>query len=400
VKNPFAKAKTSKTFALTKINVILGRAQAAALLLTGGEAIFHAFDQIQYLNSFWFYSAVILFSATVIGVQVSQWIFNAGGTWFLIHAVVIVVMLLSWRLQVFDPALLPEKYEPWIWWTLGMAGLSAVLSFEIILAVSYVVGLPILWALLRLSEWGGTAPWTVAWQEAAYTFLVSGTFGAVILLLRSQASNADLASELSAKASGDQARVDAVERERYRIDSLMHDKVFTTLILASQAKSPEDENTVAGLAQEAIQAINLAGREGKPEQTPLSVSSYFLSLKESISQAFSGVKVVLASGSDFEVPVEVAAAVTDATIQAVQNSVQHAGPASIERSVRLKAHHDGFKIVIVDLGKGFRVSRVAKDRLGVRLSIISKVEKVGGRVFIDSRIGEGTNVIIEWQRDA
>jgi two-component sensor histidine kinase len=240
----------------------------------------------------------------------------------------------------------------------------------------------------------------MAWQEAAYTFLVSGTFGAVILLLRSQASKADLASELSAKASGDQARVDAIERERYRIDSLMHDKVFTTLILASQAKSVEDENIVTGLAQEAIQAINRAGNDSSTEHDSLSVSSYFLSLEESISQAFSSVKVVLASGSDFGVPADVASAIAEATLQAVQNSVQHAGPASLERSVRLKAHHDGFKIVIVDNGKGFRVSRVAKDRLGVRLSIISKVEQVGGRVFIDSRIGEGTNVIIDWHQDA
>ena len=398
--NPFARAKTSKSFALSQINTLLGRAQAAALVLTGAEALIHAFGQTQYLDSFWFYAAVALFVTTVLGVQVSQWFFNSGNTWLLIHALLIIVMLLGWRFQVYDVAVLPAKYEPWIWWTLGMAGLSAVLSFAILPAIAYVAGLPIFWAFLRMSEWGGAASWTMAWQEAAYTFLVSGTFGAVILLLRSQASKADLASELSAKASGDQARVDAIERERYRIDSLMHDKVFTTLILASQAKSVEDENIVTGLAQEAIQAINRAGNDSSTEHDSLSVSSYFLSLEESISQAFSSVKVVLASGSDFGVPADVASAIAEATLQAVQNSVQHAGPASLERSVRLKAHHDGFKIVIVDNGKGFRVSRVAKDRLGVRLSIISKVEQVGGRVFIDSRIGEGTNVIIDWHQDA
>ena len=37
-----------------------------------------------------------------------------------------------------------------------------------------------------------------------------------------------------------------------------------------------------------------------------------------------------------------------------------------------------------------------KNRLGLRLSIIGRVQAVGGKVFIDSKIGVGTNVIIEW----
>jgi signal transduction histidine kinase len=54
------------------------------------------------------------------------------------------------------------------------------------------------------------------------------------------------------------------------------------------------------------------------------------------------------------------------------------------------------KIVIFDTGRGFRVSRIPASRLGLRLSIIDRVEKVGGRVFIDTKPGHGTNIILEW----
>jgi signal transduction histidine kinase len=53
------------------------------------------------------------------------------------------------------------------------------------------------------------------------------------------------------------------------------------------------------------------------------------------------------------------------------------------------------KIVISDDGVGFRVSRIPRSRLGLRLSIIQRVETIGGRVFIDSKPGSGTNIVLE-----
>jgi signal transduction histidine kinase len=52
--------------------------------------------------------------------------------------------------------------------------------------------------------------------------------------------------------------------------------------------------------------------------------------------------------------------------------------------------------VVKDNGRGFRPSRIPKNRLGLKLSIIGRMKSVGGRVFIDSSPGKGTNVIIEW----
>jgi signal transduction histidine kinase len=82
-------------------------------------------------------------------------------------------------------------------------------------------------------------------------------------------------------------------------------------------------------------------------------------------------------------------------LQALANAINHAGQA-VTIQVFLKGSADGLKIVVKDNGRGFRPSRVPKNRIGLRLSIIGRVQAVGGKVFIDSKIGVGTNVIIEW----
>jgi signal transduction histidine kinase len=64
--------------------------------------------------------------------------------------------------------------------------------------------------------------------------------------------------------------------------------------------------------------------------------------------------------------------------------------------VLLKGTRRGIKILVIDNGRGFRVARIPKNRLGVRLSIIGRVESVGGEVHIDSKIGVGTTIVIEW----
>jgi signal transduction histidine kinase len=77
------------------------------------------------------------------------------------------------------------------------------------------------------------------------------------------------------------------------------------------------------------------------------------------------------------------------------NSIHHAG-SNAQRQVLLRGNKAGLKIVVKDNGKGFRPSRVPKNRLGLKLSIIGRMKSVDGRVFIDSKIGAGTNVVIEW----
>ena len=50
------------------------------------------------------------------------------------------------------------------------------------------------------------------------------------------------------------------------------------------------------------------------------------------------------------------------------------------------------EVYVRDRGPGFDVSTVARDRRGVRESIVGRMERHGGRAVINSRPGEGTEV--------
>ena len=53
-----------------------------------------------------------------------------------------------------------------------------------------------------------------------------------------------------------------------------------------------------------------------------------------------------------------------------------------------------------DRGKGFDMDAVPQDRMGVRGSIIGRMERNGGRATVRTAPGEGTEVRLEITRNA
>ena len=53
---------------------------------------------------------------------------------------------------------------------------------------------------------------------------------------------------------------------------------------------------------------------------------------------------------------------------------------------------DTVEVFVRDRGVGFDVDKIAEDRMGVRGSIVDRVERHGGTVTIRSKRGEGTEV--------
>ena len=77
--------------------------------------------------------------------------------------------------------------------------------------------------------------------------------------------------------------------------------------------------------------------------------------------------------------------------EAVANAMRHAAPERIEISLRTKENL--FQMDIADDGKGFDPECVAN---GIGLAgIRSRVETIGGRLGIESRMGKGTRLRIE-----
>jgi signal transduction histidine kinase len=147
----------------------------------------------------------------------------------------------------------------------------------------------------------------------------------------------------------------------------------------------------------AIQRLAKA-QESSVQDSAITVNSLLSALAIAIARLDEETSIRSNGQSDLEVPSNVAEALTESTLQAVSNALQHAGNNS-KIEVLLRGAADGVKIVIKDDGKGFRVSRVPKNRLGLKLSIFGRIQAVGGKVFVDSKLGVGTNVVLEWSKN-
>jgi signal transduction histidine kinase len=95
-------------------------------------------------------------------------------------------------------------------------------------------------------------------------------------------------------------------------------------------------------------------------------------------------------------PVPVAEALYSATVQAMVNSLQHAGPG-VARWAEVNGDAAGGVVVMVgDRGVGFDPASVPRERLGVRVSILERLAGAGGYAEVQSEPGHGTVVTLRW----
>ena len=76
--------------------------------------------------------------------------------------------------------------------------------------------------------------------------------------------------------------------------------------------------------------------------------------------------------------------------EAVTNAAKWSGCDQV--SVYAEVEDDGVRVFVRDTGTGFDPGAVAEDRLGLRESIVGRMERVGGTVDIRSARGVGTEV--------
>ncbi len=98
------------------------------------------------------------------------------------------------------------------------------------------------------------------------------------------------------------------------------------------------------------------------------------------------------------IPLQAAEAVYSAAVQAMVNSLQHAGGGDGTRrwlTIRGTAG-TGIQVDVGDTGVGFSMHVVPTERLGLRVSIMERVANAGGEVTIDAREGAGALISIRW----
>lgn len=397
--NPFTYISDSgqERFAVGRVNVLLAKIFAIGGLAVGLQMLLNAWAQQDLLYPWMFWPGFISVGIGQLGMIYAAFFSGKNRFWQRWYARSIELVIVTWFFAVPAGTVLPEGFYPWAWWGVGLAGVAAFAGLPPVRAIIFYLVLNIFWFVARFFPAYGAVDLWLNIQDTLLTFLFATLLASLILVSRYEASKVDEASAAALEGAAQQARVEAEIFEKARLDALVHDKVLTTLLLASKAQTPEEQKAVAELAVTAITKLNEAQRDLSTETVS---GSSFLSALEKIGRGQTVDLVVTVTDQHaLDIPEPAAQALTEAMLQAIVNSQQHAG-ANAARELHLKTSRNGIKIVIKDDGRGFRLSRVPKSRLGVRTSIIRRVESVGGRAFVDSKPGAGATIILEWSPNA
>jgi signal transduction histidine kinase/phage shock protein PspC (stress-responsive transcriptional regulator) len=174
-------------------------------------------------------------------------------------------------------------------------------------------------------------------------------------------------------------------QERADVAAHLHDSVLQTLALIQ--KHSDDGRTVAKLAraQERDLRAWLYGDERVPET---SVASALRAAAAEVEDAFSvPVEVVVVGDAPSS---EATRPLVLASREAMVNAAKHSGAEKVDVYAELG---DGrVEVFVRDRGTGFDAQRVPAHRLGVRNSIIDRMQRHGGTADIRTGPGEGTEV--------
>ena len=218
------------------------------------------------------------------------------------------------------------------------------------------------------------------------------TIGALTWLLR-LAETSD--------AGGAQQRAQAVElaarqastRAQHEANSFIHDHILSALIAV--ANGLPDRAALRDSARQALDSLSA----GMAVVSPVATRTLLNDVAGRVGVMAGDIRTDVVLTREHEIPSEVAQAVTEATLEAVRNSLRHAGSddAPVTRRVTLTSDACGISIEVSDNGCGFDPAVAGRGRHGVSGSIIARMQDVGGRATVDSVPGEGACVTLRWR---
>ncbi|MES1169900.1 MAG: ATP-binding protein, partial [Leifsonia sp.] len=182
-----------------------------------------------------------------------------------------------------------------------------------------------------------------------------------------------------------------------RTTAAVHDTVLNDLSIVMNTTDTLDDRVVARLLEDLEQ---LRGAEWLSQTTEIpTADDQDAGLRNEIMRMVSefqwrGLSIhVTGSGSGvYRLRPDVARALVGSLAAALENVLRHSGASVAE--LELIYDEDVITIMVTDQGAGFEPDAVAPDRLGVRGSIVQRMESVGGSARIWSSPGSGTSIML------
>jgi len=177
-------------------------------------------------------------------------------------------------------------------------------------------------------------------------------------------------------------------QERAELAAHIHDSVLHTLTLIQ--RNAHDTREVQRLARSQERTLRtwLYQPRADPDRT------FAAAIREAAGEVEDdhGVPIEVVCVGDTALDERLGAAL-QAAREAMVNAAKYAEAPSV--SVYAEAADDEVAIFVRDRGKGFDLDRVPADRMGVRGSIIGRMERNGGKATVRTAPGEGTEVRLE-----
>lgn len=189
-------------------------------------------------------------------------------------------------------------------------------------------------------------------------------------------------------AAAREARI--VSDARADMAAHLHDSVLQTLALIQRQAG--DPKAVASLARRQERELRswLYGEEDGPETFRAALTEAGAAIEDERGVP---IEVVCVGDADNTSALE---ALLRATREAMMNAAKHSGADKVD--VYAELGPETVEVFIRDRGRGFDLNQIGEDRMGVKRSIVERMERHGGRAVIRTAPGEGTEVRLEMSR--
>jgi signal transduction histidine kinase len=301
--------------------------------------------------------------------------------------------MLTFLLALPRPGAAGPDAVPWFTTLMVIGASAAAVSFPTIVAWVYLGVSGGLIALDRLGYCGPSATLGTV-QSTLFQLFYCGIFVAIAMASRHLGRLLDAAGASAETETRRNATRNARTRERRRIDALMHDNVLSVLLASAVGGG---YGVVADQASRALRQIERYGAEGDPE--PVTAAQLVWELQSISTEIAPLAEFRYVLQGTTPPPPEIVAAVTEATAEALRNSMIHADPPDRAASRAVHVHLDdgGIAVLVLDDGVGFDPKSVPSTRLGVSVSVVGRMRGLpGGYATIESELGRGTTVRIGW----
>lgn len=315
----------------------------------------------------------LTFAGLLLGLR-NRWLVHGVGA-----VLLVAVLLLAPHRNHIDPMDLwaPGYWMlPWLAWSMVTHSRREYLTVAMVLTpLAAAADIALSW-----SSWHRLALAPTIWILSPVAVMVLFGDG----LLQMAGRNDEM---LSRRRTAQRQRADEEMRTDARHESarLMHDHVLHALHALASAGEHAEPHLVARDCRNAVAAVGAS-----PDQAPLQPLEWVVAADPALRAA----NAVVMGGSTDPMPRSITRTMAAAVHEALVNVARHARASSCIVETQQDGQH--WRATITDDGRGFDPAKVPANRLGLRRSVVGRLEELGGSATIESAPSRGTRVVLDW----